>query len=224
MSDVALLPPSASPLELAVAEACAVIGDIPAPLRESWSPHTCPANLLPWLAWAFGVEEWSESWTDDQKRAAIAAALPVKRVKGTIGAVSDVIVALGLTARVQEWFNQIPAGDPYTYRLHLDVDQTGYDLEQLKRLLLVVARAKNLRSHLDKILPSVTTSCGLVSAAVANTGHEITVGYGAPTYSDNWPAVDLIMDAAVNGEASTVAAIDSLHVLLHETMPQPAYW
>lgn len=224
MSDAALLPPSASTLERAVAEACAVIENIPAPLRESWSPSGCPTHLLPWLAWAFGVEEWSEAWTEDQKRSAIAMSLPVKRTKGTIGAVNDVIVALGLTARVQEWFNQVPAGAAYTYRLHLDVDQIGYDLDQLRRLLLVVSRAKNLRSHLDTILPSVTTRSGLVSAAATNTGHEIRVGYGAPTYSDNWPAVDLIMDAAVNGEASSVAAIDSLHVLLHDTMPQPAYW
>lgn len=224
MSNLALLPPSASALERAVAEACAVIGDIPAPVRESWSPENCPTHLLPWLAWAFGVEGWSEAWTEDQKRAAITMSLPVKRTKGTIGAVLDVIRALGLSARVQEWFNQTPAGAPYTYRLHLEVDQIGYDLDQLRRMLLVVSRAKNLRSHLDTILPSVTTRPELVSAAATNPGHEITIAYGAPAYSDGDPALDLLTDAALYGEANTVAAIDSLHPLIHQTMPQPGYW
>lgn len=224
MSDAALLPPNAATLERAIAEACAPIGSIPVPVRDAWSPENCPAHVLPWLAWAFGVEEWDAAWSDEQQRAAIAASIPVKRVKGTIGAVRDAIRALGASARVQEWFNQIPPAAPYTYRLHLEVDQIGYDLELLQRLLRVVARTKNLRSHLDTVLPSVTTRGPMVCAAAANTGHDIAVAYGAPTYSDGDPALDLLTDAALYGEADTIAGIDRLHVLLHETLPQPAYW
>lgn len=30
----------------------------PVSIRELWNPDTCPANLLPWLAWSFSVDRW----------------------------------------------------------------------------------------------------------------------------------------------------------------------
>lgn len=53
MSDSRLLPTGSSPLEVAAAKACAEIEKTPVSIRELWNPDTCPANLLPWLAWAF---------------------------------------------------------------------------------------------------------------------------------------------------------------------------
>ena len=52
MSDSRLLPTGSSPLEVAAAKACAEIEKTPVSIRELWNPDTCPANLLPWLAWA----------------------------------------------------------------------------------------------------------------------------------------------------------------------------
>ncbi|MDT9105875.1 phage tail protein I, partial [Escherichia coli] len=121
MSD--LLPNNATPLEAALAEAIARISDVPTPARDVWNPDTCQANLLPWLAWAFSVDEWDADWSEAQKRAAIKAAVPVQRYKGTIGAVREALAALGFGVQVQEWFNQLPAGAPYTYRLLLTADQ-----------------------------------------------------------------------------------------------------
>ncbi|EHS5692594.1 TPA: phage tail protein I, partial [Escherichia coli] len=56
MSDSRLLPTGSSPLEVAAAKACAEIEKTPVRIRELWNPDTCPANLLPWLAWAFSVD------------------------------------------------------------------------------------------------------------------------------------------------------------------------
>jgi len=56
MNDTRLLPVGSSPLEVAAARACAEIENTPVPLRRLWSPDDCPANLLPWLAWAFSVK------------------------------------------------------------------------------------------------------------------------------------------------------------------------
>jgi phage tail P2-like protein len=178
MSD--LLPNNATSLEIALAESIARISDVPVPARDVWNPDTCPANLLPWLAWAFSVDEWDADWTDAQKRAAIKAAVPVQRYKGTIGAVREALAALGFGAQVQEWFNQLPAGDPYTYRLLLTADQVGIDQTALKKILQVVDSAKNLRSHMDEIVPSVTTRATLYSAGASGIGSEITITYEQP--------------------------------------------
>ncbi|MBG8794166.1 phage tail protein I [Salmonella enterica subsp. enterica] len=29
-----------------------------------WNPATCPIRFLPYLAWAFSVDRWDESWTE----------------------------------------------------------------------------------------------------------------------------------------------------------------
>ena len=52
MSDQpSLLPPNASALERKLEQATLRLGTLPVPLRELWNPDTCPAHLLPWLAW-----------------------------------------------------------------------------------------------------------------------------------------------------------------------------
>ncbi|MGT1842761.1 phage tail protein I, partial [Enterobacter hormaechei subsp. xiangfangensis] len=64
MNDTRLLPVGSSALEVAAARACAEIENTPVPLRRLWSPDDCPANLLPWLAWAFSVDRWDENWPE----------------------------------------------------------------------------------------------------------------------------------------------------------------
>lgn len=66
MSDSRLLPTGSSPLEVAAAKACAEIEKTPVSIRELWNPDTCPANLLPWLAWSFSVDRWDDKWPERQ--------------------------------------------------------------------------------------------------------------------------------------------------------------
>lgn len=219
-----LLPPNSTTLERAAAQTTSRLDALPTPLREVWDPAACPVGVLPWLAYAFGVEDWSPQWTEAQRREVITQSIPLKRHRGTIGAVQAAINALGVTGRVQEWHRQIPAGAPYTYKLLLEVDQTGYSLEQLIQLLAIVERSKNLRSHLQTIIPSAIARSGLVVGAIASTGSQIDVSSGTPTYADGTPALDLLIDAALNGEASTIGAINALYLSLHSTMPANNYW
>lgn len=176
MSD--LLPPNATKPERSLAETVARISALPVPVRDVWNPDTCPAALLPWLAWAFSVDQWDSGWSDAQKRDTIRTAVAVQRYKGTIGAVRESIAALGVSAQVQEWFAQSPEGAPYTFRLLLDANQVGIPQALLSKLLDVVESAKNLRSHLDTVTPGVTSEARLVVGAVAQAGHEITVEFG----------------------------------------------
>lgn len=178
MSSYTPLPPNATPAERHLALVAGHADDVPVIVREVWNPDTSPADLLPWLARAVSIDIWDPEWTTEQKRAAIKASLGVHRKKGTIGAVLDALGALGFTAKVQEWFNQIPQADPYTYRLIIEVDQVGFDLEDVALLLEVVGSAKNLRSHLTEISPIVRTRLGPINASVVCTGSEITLGTG----------------------------------------------
>lgn len=169
-----LLPPNATTLERNLAATNAVIDTLPVPLRDLMNPDTCPVSLLPWLAAYLSVDSWDLTWNESQKRETIKASLGVHRIKGTAGAVKRAMAALGFDVQLQEWFNQIPKGEPYTFQLLLNVDQVGFDKTKLLRLLEVVAGTKNLRSHLSRVVPQVITTAALKAAAATSVGHEIT--------------------------------------------------
>lgn len=173
MSD--LLPPNATELERAIATALGEIQTVPVAIRDIWNPDTCPAEILPWLAWAFSVEDWNESWTDQQKRETIRSAISVQQHKGTIGAVREALASLGIDLRIQEWFNQSPAGDPYTFRVWLESEQTPVTAGGIDQVLTIIERLKSLRSHLDRVLVRTTTRSRVRVATAANLGEQITV-------------------------------------------------
>ncbi|MCP1605724.1 phage tail protein I [Pseudomonas citronellolis] len=176
-----LLPSNSTALERAAAQVGVQATDLPVILRSLWNPETCPLNLLPWLAWAWSVDDWSDAWSERQKRDTVKQALAVQRIKGTIGAVRRALGALGLPVRVQEWFNQTPAGQPYTFRLLLDVDQGALTKADLVKVLEVVANTKNLRSQLETVLLTVTSQAELTVATVTTLGSDLSVsGYQKP--------------------------------------------
>lgn len=92
----AMLPPNATPAELAVDAAVAARLDaIGVPLRTLWNPDTCPVALLPWLAWALSVEPWDNDWPEATRRSVIKAARQTHAIKGTPAAVRAVLTAAG---------------------------------------------------------------------------------------------------------------------------------
>jgi phage tail P2-like protein len=78
-----LLPPNARPLEHALAASMARITAIPTPLTDLWRPDAIPASILPWLAWGLSVDRWRPSWSEEQRRAATAAAIPNAKIRGS---------------------------------------------------------------------------------------------------------------------------------------------
>ena len=90
-----LLPPNATPQERALEGATERAASVPGPLRETWNPETCPVALLPWLAWAFSIDEWREDWSEDAKRASIRDAVMIHRRKGTVWAIKRVLANAG---------------------------------------------------------------------------------------------------------------------------------
>lgn len=172
MSD-RLLPTGSTTLEVAAAEACAVIERTPVPLRRLWNPQTCPVELLPYLAWAWSVDRWDASWTEATKRSVIAASTYVHRHKGTIGAIRRVVEPLGYLIRITEWWK---TGDvPGTFRLDVGVLETGITDEMYNELERLIADAKPCSRHLIGLSINLDVTGGLPVAAASYDGDELTV-------------------------------------------------
>ncbi|RAR53898.1 phage tail P2-like protein [Paraburkholderia unamae] len=220
---VSLVPPNATTLERRLEQVNAAIEEIPVPVRSMWNADTFPANALPWLAWGFGVELWDSEWSEEQKRAAIKNSLFVKKHKGTIGAVKRALAALGYDVEIQEWFNQIPLGAPYTFDALIDASQVAIDEEGLMAVLQLIDAYKNLRLHMRKATLSVTTRSQLCVAATTVMGQQITIPFDGPKYSDGSFAYDLVLDALEHGEPSTVEALDGIDKTVRQTMPNDSW-
>jgi phage tail P2-like protein len=176
MSSDRLLPPNATAADLAMEQSTSRLADLPANLvRWMQSPQLIPVQAIPWLAWAFSVDTWDENWTEDQKRQTIAAAYTVQRHKGTIGAVKSALAALGFQATITEWFQDSPTSAPYTFRVHVGVDQGGISQQEFQRALSVVNSSKNLRSHITGLSIDVNTRADTYMGAATGIGFNISI-------------------------------------------------
>lgn len=141
-----LCPPNATPLERVLADlAHARIDAIDlAVIRQVVDPATCPAKFLPWLAAANSVDVWDHNWPEATKRAAIAAAPEVHRLKGTRKAVRLALTALGAEASIVEWWETEPEGQRGTFSVTVWSTGEGPDLTQtyFQQLRAAVRAAK----------------------------------------------------------------------------------
>jgi len=177
MSDsVTLLPPNATELEKALARCAARVSSlgVTAKMLALWNPATCPAATLPWLAQALHVDEWSETWTEAQKRAVIAASVATHKRKGTIGALKRALAALGYEVVVDE-----DTGIPFTFRLAFDLNQTGVlGTDTFAAARRVAMANKNARSKLLAVRSSMTATAGVYGAVAHHRAQTVTVDAG----------------------------------------------
>lgn len=170
-----LLPGNATELERNAAQALAQIQRVPIPLRELWNPDTCPVELLPYLAWAFSVDRWSQAWPESAKRAAIRAAYFIHAHKGTIGALRRVVESLGYLIEVLEWWEEVPAGVPGTFRLLIGVLDTGIDEAMYQELTFLIDDAKPVSRHLIGLAIGLEVRGRTYIGAAAVDGETLTV-------------------------------------------------
>lgn len=121
---MSLLPPNASVLEKGL-EAAVLAVPLPLPLRDIWSPQTCPEALLPWLAWSLSVDDWDAAWPLAVRRQVVAQAIEVHQRKGTLHAVRQAVAAFGGSISIREWWQQEPPGAPGTFSLVLALGEIG---------------------------------------------------------------------------------------------------
>lgn len=169
-----LLPNNATPQEEAIDLATARVGAVPMPNRSLWTPETCPADLLPWLAWAVSVDEWNPAWTETQKRGVIKASFAVHKRKGTRGALNSAIEGIGYDATITEWWEQTPEAAPYTFAALVTVEQEPLPtLSVYQSIIDVIESAKNARSHFDGIEIQAISRGGEFYGAAAISGETV---------------------------------------------------
>lgn len=152
MSNV--LPPNATKLDRALAEATKRFADI-APMHAAvWDPDLCPPNLLPWLAWAHSVDDWNAQWPEHVKRAHIRSSIEIHRKKGTIGSIRRVVQSFGGSVAIREWFDVLQRGqepNPHTFEMTLTVADAGDGYTNtaayVDDVVSAVIRTKPVRSH-----------------------------------------------------------------------------
>ena len=140
-----LLPPNATPLERAM-EAALREPPLDIPIRLLWSWEHCPINLLPYLAWALGVEDWDSDWPEAVKRAAVRDAFRIHREKGTLAGLKRVLMNAG----AEYEYVERPSGVPMTARLLIFNSNAVY----LPDIVESINRVKRASLDLETVLAS----------------------------------------------------------------------
>ncbi len=207
-----LLPPNATAQEMAVAQTIARVSDVPVPFAAAVDPMRTPESLLPWLAWWFSVDAWSPEWPIYVRRRTVQQSLRIHRRKGTVGALLDAIDAVGVPVQIEEWHQQVPRADPYTFRVLVNSIATPFLQTDLQRVLRTIEDNKNLRSHLSELVPGLTSYANPKAAAATASGIERSV----PARFDD---ISVLLEGMEHGDGLVESAVDALHVLIHTTLP-----
>lgn len=170
MTFTSILPPNATSLERGLEAAAALrISSVPIPMPALWNPWTCPAELLPWLAWGLSVDRWDSSWTEARKRQETARAIELQRLKGTRATVEAVLASFDELLELVEWFEAQPRLEPHTFQVRLPLGTGGGARSSAtfaERIVREISRVKPLRSHLEFIQSiGLAASLNIVGAA-----------------------------------------------------------
>lgn len=147
--DRSLLPPNATDEERAIEDAMRAGIDL-SQVGSLWNPATCPAEILPFLAWGLAISHWDPEWSEAQKRAEIADAIPYHRRKGTRAAVREVLDRFEPLLQIIEWWEMSPRGIPHTFEVRApsgEIPASFLTSETAAAIIRDVAAAKPARSH-----------------------------------------------------------------------------
>lgn len=168
-----LMATGSSVLEQRAAEACAVISDLSVPLRDLWDPWKCPVKFLPYLAWAFSVDRWEETWSEVEKRQEISDAFWIHQRKGTISAIRFVIEKMGYSISIDEWWQVAdPAG---TFRLEVDINAIGLTPSMLIDLNRLIDETKPVSRHMSQMNIAVKVRSDIHTGAALCCGEIISI-------------------------------------------------
>ena len=145
-----LLPPNASELQRALADATVRTTELPVPIRDLVDPDRCPLHLLPYLAWSLSIDAWSSEWPEVVKRSRVRRAIEIQRQKGTATSVRSVVESFGGAVALREWWQLDPPGDPHTFELVVTITGVGgapATAAFAEAVIAEVRRTKPVRSH-----------------------------------------------------------------------------
>ncbi|EJN18669.1 phage tail protein I [Pseudomonas sp. GM80] len=172
------------------------------PLRDLYNADTCPAHLLPHLAWAWSVDRWDYRWPEATKRAAIKASYYIHKHKGTIGALRRVVEPLGYLIEIVEWFQAVPEGVPGTFALKVGVLDTGITEEMYQELERLIDDAKPVTRHLTGLAISLETQGDL------NVGVTLYDGDVIDIYPPEMRDIEVTGSYGVTGREHSIDTLD----------------
>lgn len=193
-----LLPPNAKVSERALEAAMRADSDL-SDVGTLWNPATCPADVLPFLAWGLAISHWDVNWTEVQKRTAVAGAIPFHQIKGTRSAVEEVLARFHPLLTIVEWWQANPRRAPFTFEVRAPAGPGGIDASFLtaqtaEAIIRDVAAAKPLRSHFD-FVHTLETQAALWMAGGVTAGTMHRADYAAVhDTSRDWSIVLLTED------------------------------
>ncbi|OLA79633.1 MAG: phage tail protein I [Azospirillum sp. 47_25] len=176
-----LLPPNASKLLRDLEKTGSRLSFLEILNRYLRNPEKCPEHLLPWLGWALSVDVWNETWAESIRRNVIKASISVHRHKGTLGALKRALEAFEFDhVTIEEWFDY--GGNPYTFRVFIEVVTEGFDINDLTEVQAVINQTKNVRSHLEMLRAFLCTTSETPRLGNAFSTGEITTIYGLEVF------------------------------------------
>lgn len=169
-----LLPSNSTTLEKRAAECLQEAVKNPLIIADLINPKKCPEHLLPYLAWAFSVDKWDEQWSEEVKRIAIESAFIIHKQKGTLTAIKRVIEPIGYLLELKEWWQETPEGVPGTFKLNVEVSETGLNANTFNELTRLIDDVRPVSRHF--ILAITITPVGNLKAYITpQTGEIITI-------------------------------------------------
>ncbi len=171
-----LLPPNASALLKDLEVTSANCFNLPTLNRYVVNPNLATNHILPWLAWALSVDDWSDNWSEEIRRNVIKASINVHKKKGTIGALKAALEAFNYrNIQVAEWFEY--QGEPYYFRVFFDVSEPGFDIDILPQIQKLIANTKNARSYLESLSAYLIARSAPFYGAISVISKEVTILY-----------------------------------------------
>lgn len=136
------------------------------------------ARLLDILAYDFKVDWWDPNYTLEEKRRTLKDSWRVHKMLGTKAAVETAIRAIYPRTTVQEWFEY--GGEPYHFRLNINVSNETIASEKQRRVLERVNFYKSLRSHNDGVTYFMQAAEARAVSCAASLGSRMCVGVELP--------------------------------------------
>lgn len=136
------------------------------------------ATALHHLIEQFHVAGWeggTQAITDADRRTLIKRAIALHRYKGTPWAVKQALAATGQRVRLTEWFDQIPAGPPYTAVADVEVTDRSLDRASIAAIEAAIDEWKPVRAYITTRI--IATTRGSIYHGAWQLAGETTVVY-----------------------------------------------
>jgi phage tail P2-like protein len=133
--------------------------------------HELDDVALDELAWQLHIDWYDANVDIETKRKIIKGAVVVHRFKGTPFAVEEVINTYFGDGEIEEWFQY--GGEPYMFRvITSNASITG---ELANQFTKAISSVKNVRSHLEQILVSLSGEMNMYFGGVVHTADKLEI-------------------------------------------------